>query len=73
MAADVVRERCSEYVLGVRGIVGMRPAAMANPIWPPARSGLGARDRRAGHLEAPPFPIDSDLEPTEELGSSTAT
>ncbi len=67
-SAGAVRELRNEYVIAVRGTVQARPGEMAN------------RDLATGEIEiaageiavlstskTTPFPIDSDIEPTEEL------
>jgi aspartyl-tRNA synthetase len=67
-AAEVARELRAEFVVAVRGTVRARPAAMANHDL-----ATGAIEVEAAGIEilaaakTTPFPIDSDLEPTEEL------
>ena len=67
-AADVARELRAEYVIAVRGAVRARPGEMTNHDL-----ATGAVEVAAAEIEilatskTTPFPIDSDLEPTEEL------
>ena len=65
---DLVRDLRSEYVLGVRGVVGARPGDMANTDLATGEIEISAREIVVlATSKTPPFPIDSDLEPTEEL------
>jgi aspartyl-tRNA synthetase len=67
-AAAAARELRNEYVVAVRGTVRPRPGEMAN-----RDLATGAIEVEAASIETlaaaktTPFPIDSDLEPTEEL------
>jgi aspartyl-tRNA synthetase len=67
-AMAAVRELRSEYVVRVRGTVRRRPPEMVN-----AALATGAVEVVAAEIDllnaarTPPFPIDSDVEPSEEL------
>jgi aspartyl-tRNA synthetase len=67
-AADAARDLRAEYVVAVRGTVRARPGDMANHDL--ATGGIEVAATTIAVLAAAkttPFPIDSDLEPTEEL------
>jgi aspartyl-tRNA synthetase len=64
----VSRDLRSEYVIAVRGVVRARPADMVNPDLPTgAVEILSAEIEVLNAAKTTPFPIDSDVEVTEEL------
>jgi len=63
--ADAIR---SEFVLAIQGNVEPRPEGMANPNMPTGSVDIECESLRIlNEAETPPFPIEADIEVSEEL------